>query len=656
MSFSTVCRPGTVLLLFLALASRAEAQTSPDTLSRAAADTLAAADSVRSTFIPALGTISAPDTANLSASRYIWTDSYSLADLLNFRSNFLLRRLGSAGQPDQIAIGGMDWRGAAILIDGRPVNDPVTGIENLYDIPLEFIDHVEIFTGPKSFLYAQNGSGATINIVTRQYNTGRPITKIRFMQGPSEHLLTDALFSQNITRRLNLTFGVQRQVTDGRFFNSAYDAWNVRTRIRYNAAEYLNLSLTDLYQRSVTGMNNGVLIDSTLALKVDPFNEAEAIVSSLIGSQTWTRRDVTLNAIATLFPDSSWTTKAALYYSAAERDYRDSSTSTAFERFTWNVAGATLRQSVKLEALSLDFGGQIESRKASFVVPSLKPQKNYAAWFGHLFVPVIDMIESAGFARGESYAGGRAFSYGASVALKPVDMFELKGSHSQFARFPSLQESAWGSYRTTSSSDINLLEHHTLSDVGVTLRIGASFKTSAMFSRRKITNALLFTPASTLTASAVVIDIIPELSVQQLSGSAEIRLWVFDVAGNLTYTETKNQGVLSNDSPKVVLNGEIAYRDDLLSGALKTRVGVRSHFVSSHNGVRFYPSSMIYAENNGRQLGSFSTTDLFGVFNIGDAFINLTWGNVFDEEYFSVYPYPELGRHIRISVNWIFLD
>ena len=656
MSLSTVCKPGAVILVLLALATRVEAQTSPDSLSQAAADTLAAADSVRTTFIPALSTISAPDTTNLSASRYIWTDSYSLADLLNFRSNFLLRRLGSAGQPDQITIGGMDWRGAAILIDGRPVNDPVTGIENLYDIPLEFIDHVEMFTGPESFLYAQNGSGATINIVTRQYNTGRPITKIRFMQGPSEHLLTDALFSQNIARRLNLTFGVQRQVTDGRFFNSAYDSWNVRTRIRYNAAEYLNLSLTDQYQRSVTGMNNGVLIDSTLALGVDPFNEAEAVVSSRLGSQTWTRRDVTLNAIAKFFPDSSWTTKAALYYSTAERDYRDSSITTAFERFSWNVAGATLRQSVNLDGLSLDFGGQIESRKASFVVPSLRPQKSYAAWFGRLIVPVSDMIEPSGFARGESYAGGRAFSYGASLALKPVDMVELKGSHSKSARFPSLQESAWDSYRTTSSADLSLLEHHTLSEVGVTLRIGASFKTSAMFSRRKVTNALLFTPASTLTPSAVVIDIVPELSIKQFSGNAEVRLWVFDIAGNLTYTETKNQGVLSNVSPKVILNAEIAYRDNLLSGALKTRLGVRSHFVSSHNGVRFYPSSMIYAENNGRALGSFSITDLFGVFNIGDAFINLTWGNVFDKEYFSVYPYPELGRHIRISVNWIFLD
>ena len=656
MSPTALFQPGTFILLLLAITTCANAQTIPDTLSKAAPDTLAETDSVRSTFLPELGTIVSGDTTNLAASRFLWTDAYSLVDLLNFRPGFFLRKLGSAGQPDEMTVGGIDWRGIAVLIDGRPLNDPVTGVENLYDIPLEFIDHIELFTGPESFLYAQNGSGATINIVTRQYNTGRPITKIRFMQGPSEHLLTDALFSQNIVRRLNFTLGIQRQVTDGRFFNSAYDSWNIRSRVRYNVAEWLNMSLTDMYQRSVTGMNNGILVDSTRALGVDPFNEAEAVVSSLLGSQTHTRRDVTFNAIATFFPDSSWTTKAALYYSTAQREYRDSSTSAPFDRFSWNVTGATLRQTLKFQVLSLDFGGQIESRRASFVVPSLQPRKQYAAWFSRLSFSVADMIEPSGFVRGESYSGGKAFSYGGSVTLRPIRMFDLKGSHSRFARFPSLEESAWGSYRTSPTSDLNLLERHALSEITGALRIGSTITVSASLSQRTITNALLFTSASASAPSSTVIEIAPELSVRHFTGDARLRLWVLDVGGSLTYSETKNQGVLSGVFPKIVLSGQVSYMDELLEGALKTRLGIRSRYVSRHNGVRFYPSSMTYGENLGTPLGSFSSTDLFGVFNIGDAFINLTWGNVFDEGYFSLYSYPELGRHIRISINWIFLD
>ena len=637
------------------MTNRAESQTSPDSLSRQAADTLGTADSVRTTFIPNLGTISSHDSTEFSASRFIWTDAVTLVDLLDFRPGLLTRRLGAAGQSDLMTIGGIDWRGAALLVDGRPMNDPVTGIENLYDIPLEFIDHVELLTGPESFLHAQNATAAAINIVTRQYNTGRPITKVRFMQGPSEHLLTDALFTQNIARKLNLTFGLQRQVTDGRFFNSAYDSWSVRSRLRYNVSEYLNLSLMDLYRRSVTGLNSGVLIDSTRSLGVDPFNEAEAIVSSRQGSQTHARRDITLHAIAALFPDSTWTTKAAVYYSTAERDFRDSLTSGLFENFSWNLTGGTVRQALRFEPLSVDFGGQIESRRASFVMPSLNPRKNYAAWFGLMSFNVANIVQPSGFVRGESYGEGRAFSYGASLLFRPVEIFELKAAHSRFARFPSLQESAWGLYRLSSNS-LGLLERHTLSELTGTLHIGSSFRASAAISQRTVSGALLFTPASALSATTLVLEVIPELSVLQFSGDVGLRLWVFDASGSLTYTEEKKQDVPVLLSPKSVLTGELSYRDNLLDGALKTRLGMRSRYVSRHHGVRFHPSAMVYAENTGRSLIPFSTLDLFGVFNIGDAFINLTWGNVLDKNYLTVYPYPELGRHLRISVNWIFLD
>jgi outer membrane cobalamin receptor len=639
----------------LAATSGALAQTSPDTLSRQAADTVATADSIRTTFIPDLGTFSKEDTTHLSASRFIWTDALSLEDLLNFSPGILLRRLGSAGQPDMVSIGGIDWRGAAILLDGRPMNDPVTGVENLYDIPLEFVDHIELSKGPKSFLYAQNGSAATLNVVTRQYNTGRPVTKVRFMQGPSEHLLTDALFAQNITRQLNLTLGVQRQVTDGRFFNSAYDSWAVRSRLRYNASEKLNISLMDFYRRSVTGFNNGVLFDSTRALGVDPFNEAEAAVASRQASQTSTRRDVTLNAIAAIFPDSTWTTKAVLYYSTAERAYHDSLAAGAFEQFSWSITGATLRQDVNMNPLSFQIGGQVESREASLVLPSVDLKKKYAAWFGSLSFHPVEIIETAGFVRGEAYAEGRSFSYGGSIKTRLAGILELEAAYSRFARFPSLQESSWGLYRSFAAGPIDLLERHTLAELTGSLNANA-FTISASVSRRTVTNALLFVPLSASSPSPLVIEISPELSILQFSGAAQLRLWVFDASGSVTYTEARNQDVPSLLSPKFILTGELVYRDDLLDGALKTRLGLRSRYLGRHNGVRFYPSFMVYAENAARSISPFSTLDLFGVFKIGDAFVNLTWGNVLDKNYLTVYPYPELGRHIRISINWIFLD
>ncbi len=646
--------PAIGLLLLLLTVSGASAQTVPDTL-RQAADSLAISDSTRNTFLPGLGSHSGPDSTSLSVSRFIWTDAVTVADLLSNRPEILFRRLGSAGQPDMGTVGGIDWRGSTFLLDGRPMNDPVTGVEYLYDIPLEFVERLEFFGGSESFYRAANASAAAINIVSRQYNTGRPITKVRFMQGPSEHLLTDALFTQNITRRLNLMFGVQRQVTDGRFLNSAYDSWIVRSRLRYNLSEKLNLSLTDLYRRSVTGFNNGVLVDRTRALGNDPFNEAEAVVSAPQASQTYTRRDVTLNLIATLFPDSTWTTKAAVYYSKADREYDDSAGTRPFDQFSWNFAGATLRQDLRIKPLSILLGAQIESREASFVQLSSDQKRKYAAFFGSLSFNTWNVFEPAGFIRGESYGEGRAFSYGGSIAIRPLEELELRAAYSRFARFPSLQETSWGLYKS-STSEINLLERHVLSELTGALHIGNAFRAAATASRRTITNALLFTPSSSLSSSPLAIEITPQLSVIQFSGSAGLSLWVFDASGTVTFTEMGKRNSPNLLLPKFALTGEVSYRGELLDGALKMHAGARSRYVGRHNGVRFYPSFMVYAENTGRSLTPFSTLDLFGVFKIGDAFINLTWGNLLDKKYFTVYPYPELGRHLRISINWVFLD
>lgn len=644
-----------LVLMTIGMTAAAAAWTPQDPASQSPIDTVAAADSLRTTFLPGIGTLTGrQDTTDLSAARFIWTDALTLGDLLLYKPGYVVQTLGSAGQPDLLTVGGIDWRGIAILMDGRPLNDLVTGVENINEIPLEFIDHIELLTGAGAFLYGANGSGATMNLVTRQYNTGRPITKVRFSQGPSEHLLTDAFFSQNVVRRLNVMIGVQRQVTDGRFFNSAYDSWIVRSRVRYNPSERFNFSLTDFYRRSVTGMNGGVQIDSMRAQGVDPFNEAEAIVSTRTASQTTTRRDVTFNGIGTFFADTTWTTKLILYYSTADRSYRDSSASGTFDSFSWTLTGASLRQMINLGPVRIDAGGQAESRKATLDMPTRTVKRNAASWYGRISLDGPG-FQPAVFVRGESYGEGEAFSYGASVSTNLLEPLRLDAAYSRFARFPTLQESSWGLYRFL-TGNIDLLERHRLAELSATLRLGEAFRTSLSVSRRMISNALLFRPFSPTSPLPVVVEVSPEVSVTQIVGGAAVHFWVFDLSGSLTYTETKNQSAIFTTSPRFILTGEAAYRDDLLDGALRTRLGLRSRYFSRHDGVQFYPAAQISVASTKGPLNPFSTLDLYGVFTIGDAFVTITWENVLDKNYLTVYPYPELGRNIRVGVNWIFLD
>ncbi|MBI2618521.1 MAG: TonB-dependent receptor plug domain-containing protein [Ignavibacteriales bacterium] len=616
-----------------------------------------ALDSVRITFIPAMGKITdQPDSAEFSAGRFLWTDAIFPGELFRLTPGFFLGELSSPGLPVNVSRGGVDWRGVSLLLDGRQLTDPVTGVHNVYNIPLEFIDHLELITGPSSFMNGANGSTTTINVVSRQYNTGRPVTKIRFLQGPYEHLLPDALFTQNIVRKLNLLIGVQRHTSDDRYVNSRYDSWNVRTRLRFNASERLNLSLTDLYHRSVTGINNGVDLDTTRSLGLDVFNEAEALVLTPGASETISRRDLTLSAIARVFDDSSSTTQAHLYYSTADRTYHDPSgtTSDAFDSYGWNVYGGSLRQNIGFGLARSTLGGSYERHEANPASKFVRPRKTVSAWYGetkfgsNVLVPAV-------FARGERNDKAQAFSYGAKFSAL-VDGAQMSVGFSESHRFPSLQELNWPTYLVTSGS-IDLKERHSVVEISAAFSPSPLFELSAAVSRRAIRNALQFTslqPGAKFPAIAV--EVSPEVTVQQVSGTLTLRLWRLEGRGGLTYTQIKRGSAITSFHPRLVLTGELYYRDSFFREALDARFGLLSRYVTRHDGTRYVPSLTVFAENSQSQLRSFSTVDLFGVFRIGDALIYLTWQNPLGREFFTVYGYPALGRNVKIGLNWVFLD
>ena len=113
---------------------------------------------------------------------------------------------------------------------------------------------------------------------------------MRFVQGPDEQTLTDGMFTQNITRRLNLTFGFQSLVTDGRYTNTGLQSWNARVRLRYNLFENFNILLSDFYTKTYTHVNGGV----DLAKSMDIFEPVQAAVFDGNSMETISRHDLTL--------------------------------------------------------------------------------------------------------------------------------------------------------------------------------------------------------------------------------------------------------------------------------------------------------------------------------------------------------------------------
>ena len=54
-----------------------------------------------------------------------------------------------------------------ILINGRPIFSPLTGLYGLEQIPTNMIERIEVVRGGGSALYGSSAIGGTVNVITK---------------------------------------------------------------------------------------------------------------------------------------------------------------------------------------------------------------------------------------------------------------------------------------------------------------------------------------------------------------------------------------------------------------------------------------------------------------------------------------------------------
>jgi len=616
-------------------------------------------DSVRIRFLPGMGQIiDEVDTTDvLHQKQFLWSAAKYVGDLLWKLPGFFYRDLGEAGKWGQLNAFGVDGRGIGILLDGRPMNDPITGTYNIADLPMEFIDHTEILSGSTSIL-ASGEDGTALNFVSRSYNSYRPLTKLRFVQDPEGALLTDGLFTQNIARGLNLMIGFQRTVTVGRFANASLDAWNVRTRLRYNFSDRLNIALTDFYTKAGNGLNGGVDPSQSLSL----FDEATAIVFNQYAHDERSRRDVTLSTIARLFSDSSSTTQASLYYSTLEREYWnppdyqnghyqniDDSTKASF----W---GVRLQQHLSFNPLHMTVGGNFERRQSDSTrtLPShIESEKSLFAQAElrliNIFVPSISL-------RSTSLDGERTSSFGVGVKSVLADWLTLFVDASKYDRFPTIQERYWRDSIFIRSGEIQK-EQHAFIQAGININAGSNLKLSLAAFQRTVKNAIIFQPAVTMySSSAISISNINEVKSLGLNGRILFYWHHFEALGVMTLTRYEQADTVKTLIPNIILTGELSYRGNIIFEHWDGKIGLRSQFFNRQQGMQFDPQTLSYVQYNNNLMGRSTTFDLFLILKIGDAHFSLSWNNILNAGYILAPIYPMPGRNIRLGVNWVFMD
>lgn len=626
----------------------------PDSIKAQQLDSLRA--DTRKRFIPSIGNLGQPvDTLDpLHSHEFLHTDANYVGDLLWKIPGVFVREFGGPGQPVQLSSIGVDNRGISLQLDGRPLNDPVFGVLNLYDIPIEYVNEIEAFDGSGALFQSSNAAGGTINFVSHQYNSSRPMTKLRFFQGAFNHILSDGIFAQNISRGLNAMFGFQRHVTDGRFSNSGYDSWNFRTRLRYNASDQLNVWVSDFYTKSTIGLNGGVDPNKSPSL----YDEVTAVVRDPTIYQITSRHDLTAGAVGKFLADSTSLSRATIYYSSIDREYSVGGGQGA-PRISSDFLGSSfwgmkIQQRIDFISGSVDLGGELEERHVNQVRNFAERTEHSAGASAKTALRPIQWIEGAFSARYDRLRGDNGLSWGLNLKSHPISWLELWGDQSRSYRFPTMQELFWTDSTLLHANDLTK-ETHSLSQGGLRVRSGSIDLGLTVFKRR-IEHAITLQQWTSQHLKGF--SFVSGPVVDYMGGTIDLRLraWNLELAGNLTFTDTKDGGSVAPIIPRVTSVSELSYRDQFFGNELDLKTAFRLRAVSHHQGLQFVSSLGMFAGQGFTEMPGFTSLDFYCVAKIGNAYLTFEWENPLNVNAMVIPYYPLMDRNIKLGVNWVFTD
>ncbi len=494
-----------------------------------------------------------------------WIDYDYMGNILEAFPGVYVRNLASAGQYNQINIRGQDWRSVAVLQDGRLMNDPASGIYNLYQYTTEYADRVELITGPRAFLYGLNSTAGAVNILSRNYNSNRPFTKLNYSMGGYGYAATDGTFSQNISRKFNLTLGFQFQGVDGRFLNSLHEAWNGRAKIRYNVSKDLNIILSEYLTSSKTDLNGGIDVSRSLSQGRDPFS-LQAVVRNAESYDKITRNDVDLSVVGTFLKDSTNVTTLNFYYSNNFREYRDeenrytpSNGILRMSDHTSSWMGARLSQNFDTELQRFSAGLNLELRQVEGS-PNIGRRRNTigSAWAKEELL-LGRFMTVAGFGRIDSYLDKQYAGAGADATIFLGSAFSLFGGFSLSHRMPNYMELYWTDSTVTRAQEPVAEEHKTL-ELGTQITGPGGSDLRLAYFHRTVQNPIRFQPAAgTYVFPPFAIANGASIATNGVEARLRLHVWLLYIEGIGTYLIQTEGGNTLADLPKLSLNGGIYY-------------------------------------------------------------------------------------------------
>ncbi|MHB1050097.1 MAG: TonB-dependent receptor plug domain-containing protein [Bacteroidota bacterium] len=577
----------------------------------------------------------------------IWNEYRSLYDILAGFPGVFIRDLASPGQKNQIVINGIDDNYIAILVDGIPYNDYPSSSFNLWNIPVDMIERVEIITGPGSFFHDGRSSGGVINIVTKSFTNNRAITNLRYSQGVDGYVHTDAMFAQNIFRDFNLTLGLshygygtnkERSRFRGRFYNSNDDAWTFRVKMRYNVTNDLNVSFTHLANRSMTGLHGGVDYLITPAI----FDGYLATVQNFDAYEKLFYNQSYLTVAFAPGSDSAGALTVSGYYFDRLRQYRDeenrSTANGIFQQSDFYSITRGVRVNyfhhTKVNRLSVNYNLNERKSGTDITVESFGIRDQ---------LTILNFLDVTGYA---SYT--KEISYGGEASMRLMDGLSLYAGYSR------------NSGPTLADRFLRNDEMIEQSAAGVRYTLPGFFAGAVNLSKTAVHNMIVYdTIPNTNVLTSSSLSALGRKEYDAVSMSGHLMFGEFHVEGTAVYLihpRMVRDNMAATLQPELTMNGSVYYHGLLAKGNLDLKIGVRGWYVAKQTGMKPYDELGLWIPSSLLAFGPSGTMDFFAVGKIGSAYVHLIWENLTGNQYLLAPVYPMYERNIRFGLSWEFLN
>ena len=567
---------------------------------------------------------------------------FTITDLLPRFLPAILLSQGAPGLRRFWSYAGGSPGSISILCDGRVVPSATPGGIDTWEISPESIERLEILQGGDAMLSGEGTALRAINAVQAQYDVEGSYVRLWYAQGAAGLNGEDVTYARNVSRRTNLSLGIRHLGASGEFDNQSNSGLSLRGSVQWNVPGPAALSFSGSYADLTRGLNGGLTATSSR----DPF--ASTVVDATL-SEERVRKDWTL----------------AVQYYPGEREVRDS---TVHDVPGTRIDGALYYSS---EARTLSRGGEplhltSDTTSDSTTASALRSgMRLHLYTFGEHLQATGELGFERRLLRGDSTDG--SFGRLAVVAGLPLgSLAELRAGgaiEGHHGVRPLL--SGVGEARVRLSDPLHLIadvrfysKHDQPSNAtldsetrfaemptAMLMEAGADYSDGALDGRF---DAWVRTVQSAIGSGAAVAPVFGA----SLSGT--IPYGIFRLRENLQLIQDPDG---NGRFPRISSTIDLFVQMALSHENLDLRAGVSASMQSPYAGTRYDP--MIDAPVVPGSSSSVTQGVLFSVWGtgrIGSAYLHLALENLLDAEYWTIYRYPEAGRHLTFGISWALID